>query len=361
MRAFRCFSTCALVLLATSCDETTTSPLVAAQLAFVAQPVTTTAGQTIPQITVAIQDANGNTVTSSNAFVTISVGEGLNQPLIGTTNVQAVNGVATFSGLKIQSAGTGYRIVATLPGLVPDTSDAFTILPGAPVSMRFAMHPTHTTAGQEISDMWVSIYDQYDNHVFGLPAIVTIALAENPGGGVLSGTLSDDAPGGVAAFTDVSINKSGAGYKFIATSPGFASPTSNAFNIRPAAATKLRFTVPPSNAVEGASITPAVVVEALDAFDNVDTTFKSPITMSLVASNGATLLGTTVVTALEGRATFPNLSISQAANGYQLSASATSLTSATSPSFDVTAASVPGLSRYPAEFDPLRTPASRGR
>jgi hypothetical protein len=349
----------ALGLTLGSCGESTTPP-VATQLAFVEHPVSTIAGLTMHPITVAIQDAAGNTI-NSNAYVTLSAGEGLNQPLIGITNVQAVNGVATFSGLKIETAGSGYQLIAKLPGLPPDTSDAFTINPDAPVRMRFAGLPINAVAGVPLSEIWVVFEDQYDNHAFASGALVTVAIANNPGGAVLSGTLSKTVPGAVASFTDLMINKSGAGYTLIATTPSFPSHTTNAFNVKPAAATKLHFTVPPTNAVAGASISPAVVVEALDAFDNVDTTFKSPITMSLVTSNGATLSGTTLVTASAGRATFSNLSISQAANGYQLGASALGLASATSVPFDVTATSVPVQSRYRAGYDPSRPPASRDR
>src|SRR5688500_7965720 len=87
-----------------SCGESTTPP-VATQLVFVEHPVSTIAGLTMYPIKVAIQDAIGTTI-NSNAYVTLSVGEGLNQPLIGTTNVQAVNGIATFSGLSIRTAGS---------------------------------------------------------------------------------------------------------------------------------------------------------------------------------------------------------------------------------------------------------------
>ena len=341
-----------LALTLGSCGDSTTTPPVATQLAFVEQPVGTIAGLTLFPIKVAIQDATGSTI-NSNAFVSLSVGEGLNQPLIGTTNVQAVNGVATFSGLRIETAGSGYQLIASLPGLPPDTSNAFTINPDEPVRMRFAMLPLNAVAGVSLSEIWVVFEDQFDNHAFASGALVTVAIANNPGGAVLSGTLSKTVPGAVASFTDLMIDKSGAGYTLIATTPGFPSHTTNPFNVKPGAATKLRFTVPPSNTVAGASISPAVVVEALDPFDNVDTTFKRAVTMSLVTSNGATLQGTTVVTAVEGRATFPNLSIAQAANAYELGASAVGVASATSPPFDILGAMA---ARLTLSVPPLHSP-----
>ena len=67
-------------------------------------PTTSTAGQALPTFQVQIQDSDGNIVTSDNATLAVS----LNNSGVftaGTTSVQAINGVATFSGLVIQQAG----------------------------------------------------------------------------------------------------------------------------------------------------------------------------------------------------------------------------------------------------------------
>src|SRR5207253_2225680 len=90
----------------------------ASKLAFILQPTTTTAGQTIsPAVTVQIQDANGN-LTSSTASVGIAI---LANPssgtLSGTTPKAAVSGTATFSDLSINKGGVGYTLQATSAGL----------------------------------------------------------------------------------------------------------------------------------------------------------------------------------------------------------------------------------------------------
>ena len=110
----------------------------AAKLAFAQQPTNTAAAQNItPAVTVLVQDASGNTMTSSAANVTLAIlnnaGSGT---LSGSTTVAAVNGVATFSGLSIDKAGTGYTLSAGAAGLTSATSSAFDIisaLPSAPV------------------------------------------------------------------------------------------------------------------------------------------------------------------------------------------------------------------------------------
>jgi hypothetical protein len=74
---------------------------------------------TPPQIT--IQDASGNTVSSS-ADVTATI-SGAGGTLIGTTTATASSGVATFTGLGIDGTpGTAYTITYTVSGLTVATA-----------------------------------------------------------------------------------------------------------------------------------------------------------------------------------------------------------------------------------------------
>jgi hypothetical protein len=104
-----------------------------AQLDFLQQPGTAVAGQAMaPPITIAVQDANGNTVLNSSATVTIALGN--NQAggtLGGPTAVDAINGVASFGGLSVDRVGTGYTLVATASGGIHSaTSAGFGVVPG---------------------------------------------------------------------------------------------------------------------------------------------------------------------------------------------------------------------------------------
>jgi hypothetical protein len=62
---------------------------------------------------------------------------------------------------------------------------------------------------------------------------VTIAIANNPAGGTLFGTISLAAAGGIATFSDLSIDQVGTGYTLQATASGLTSATSTAFDIEP--------------------------------------------------------------------------------------------------------------------------------
>ena len=62
-------------------------------------------------------------------------------------------------------------------------------------------------------------------------AAITIAIAANPGNGMLSGTTTVSTSGGIASFSNLSINRPGAGYTLTATSHGMKPGTSTDFTI----------------------------------------------------------------------------------------------------------------------------------
>ncbi len=109
-------------------------------------------------------------------------------------------------------------------------------------------------------------------------------------------------------------------------------------NAAPPPATHLAFTVQPSNTTTGSTISPAVQVAAQNDAGNTVTSFSGAITIALGTNpSDGTLSGTKTWTAVNGVATFSNLSIDQAGSGYTLVATATDLTEATSEPFDITA------------------------
>jgi uncharacterized delta-60 repeat protein len=98
----------------------------------------------------------------------------------------------------------------------------------------------------------------------------------------------------------------------------------------------LAFTQQPANVPQNVSINPAVTVQILDASNNpVNTNAAVTISIGTNPSSG-TLSGTTTVAAVNGTATFNNLSIDKLGTGYTLSASGTNLTGAVSSAFNIT-------------------------
>src|SRR2546426_11052663 len=105
----------------------------------------------------------------------------------------------------------------------------------------------------------------------------------------------------------------------------------------PSAATKLAFTVQPTNAAGAQPITPAVQVAVQDAAGNTGSAATNAVMVTLGADlSGGTLGGTMTGSAAQGIATFADLRIDQPGSGYTLGASAAGLSGATSTPFAVT-------------------------
>jgi hypothetical protein len=81
------------------------------------------------------------------------------------------------------------------------------------------------------------------------------------------------------------------------------------------------------------------VVQVVDDGGNVVPAYTGPVSIAFATNAGAGILGgTTIVNAVNGVATFTNLFVNAAGNGYTLVASSGALTMATSAPFNVTAA-----------------------
>jgi hypothetical protein len=105
------------------------------------------------------------------------------------------------------------------------------------------------------------------------------------------------------------------------------------------ATTHLAFTVQPSTTLPATIIRPPVQVTAVDGLGNPVPTFTGPVTISIGHNGGlllpGTLSGTTTVTAVNGVATFSDLSIDQPGNGYTLLVAASGATAALSTPFNI--------------------------
>jgi hypothetical protein len=313
---------------------------VAAKLAFTAQPVSAAAGASLGTIQVAAQDAQGNPVPSYSGNVSVVIG---NNPsggtLSGVTTVAAASGVATFTGLSIDKAGAGYTLSVSSGALTGATSTTLGISAGAATTLAFTVQPSNATAGAAIAPaILVSARDAFGNAVASFTNNVTVAIATNPAGGVLSGTSTAAASGGVATFANLSIDKAANGYTVSASAGGLTGATSAPFNIGPAGATSLTFTAQPTTATTNANIAPAVKVTVHDALGNVATAFNGNITVAIGANpGGGTLAGTRTLAAVNGVASYQTLSINNIGTGYTLTAAAAGLTGATSAAFNIIA------------------------
>ena len=106
------------------------------QLSVETQPSGATSAATLPtQPVVLVLDANGARVSNSSPAVTAAIGSGPGT-LSGTTTVTAVNGVATFTNLRITGSGTS-TITFSTAGLTSATSGNISI--AAPIALSAAL------------------------------------------------------------------------------------------------------------------------------------------------------------------------------------------------------------------------------
>jgi hypothetical protein len=253
------------------------TPAAASQVVFTGEPSNTVAGVSIsPAVVVSVEDAYGNVVTSYTSQVTVAIGTNpASGTLSGTTTVTAVSGVATFSTLSINKAGTGYTLTAAVSSLTSGTSTAFNISVAAASKVVFTSEPSNTVAGVSISPaVQVSVEDAFGNVVTSNTSNVTVEIGTNPGSGSLSGNATQPAVAGIATFSNLSINKVGTGYTFTANDSFLTGGTSSTFNITPSAATHFTVTAP---ATATAGIAVAFTVTAQDAYGNTATGYSGTV------------------------------------------------------------------------------------
>ena len=298
-------------LTSTDSGTLTVVPGAASKLAFGTQPSDAIVGTPItPAVTVTIVDAGGNPIASS-ASVTVAIGTNpAGGTLSGALTVAAVGGVATFSGLSIDKAGTGYTLSAAASGLTGATSSPFDILPRPATQLAFGTPPSNTAMGSAITPaVKVRILDDLGN-LTASTVPVTVAIGANPAGGTLSGTLTVAAVAGVATFSDLSIDKLGAGYTMTAASAGLTGATSATFSITAGPATKVLVetapdgsgtVVPPQDIAAGTSLT--VYAVGRDAGDNFVANVL-PGSWSLTGTTGGVVAGDLVAAAAGTAAEF---------------------------------------------------------
>jgi subtilase family serine protease len=308
----------------------------AAQLVFIQQPSTVIINNDItPAITVAVEDGNGNLITTDNSAVTLALSDGTT--LDGAVTANASNGIATFSTLSVATAGT-YTITATDGTLFSATSNSFTVNNPPPVvssTLVIGEQPISGVTGIPLTpSVTVFLEDSSGGIVSTDDSAVTLALAAGSTTNTPTGTLTVNAVNGIATFSDI-VFTSGGTASLTATDGSLTPVTTNSFTVTDKPV-ELGFAQQPLSTTVGKVLSP-VVVDVEDYAGNPVPGDTS--TVSLTVTGGTAALGGAVsVAAVSGVATFSNLTLSSAGT-YTLTATDGSLISALSSSFTIT---VPG-------------------
>lgn len=296
------------------------------------QPTQTVAGVVIsPSPSITLVDGSSNPIQGVN--VTVSLNE--NSFASGTLTVPTnASGVAVFNDLVIQAAGSDYQITfnADQTGVANVFSNNFNVLASDPASMSVTIQPNNTVAGNVVQGPpSVTIVDAFNNPVSGIN--ITVSLNQNSFNSGTA-TVASNA-NGLAEYSDLVITTAATAYQIIfnADAVGVNNINSNNFNITAAAANSMSITTQPGTSTAGVALSPNPVVRVQDIHGNP----KSGVDVTATLNKNSFGAGsTTIVTSnSSGEAVFNNLKINSTDTGYEVTFSATSLTSVTTTPFEV--------------------------
>lgn len=290
-----------------------------------------------PAPTVAILDANNNIVSNATTAVTATIASGTGT-LIGTTTVNAVNGIATFDNLAVAgdaivTIGFGADGLPPEPGTVTVSFPVTSVQ--VPRQLGIVTQPGGALSGSPLAPQpIVEIRDAAGLRIPGTTLPISVATAS--GTGTLSGTTTVAALDARATFTNLAIT--GAGTSSLTFSSGALIPvTSNVFTIVGLPGAQLAILTAPAGSESGVALTTQPVIEVQAANGTRATTATGTVTASIISGSGS-LGGTVTVPIVDGLANFSNLQI----NGYgsfTLQFSSGSLTPVSAPA--ITSVQVP--------------------
>jgi hypothetical protein len=312
------------------------APRPATRLGFLQQPGLAIAGQPMaPAIRIAIQDDLLGTVTNATNSVSIAL---LANPggavLSGTTTVAAVNGVASFSDLRVDRAGTAYTFQVTSSGLTSATSTPFDVSAGAASKLGFSTAPPATArSGVTLSPApGLQLRDAAGNPVAQAGILITATIASGPGslGGTTSGVTSG---AGAVTFSNLSLAGAIGSYSIEFGAPGMLPATSGPIALSAGLPTALTIEVQPSSAAQSGVVLPQQPkLQLRDQSGNAVAQAGISVTASIASgppggSNGGTPV---VSTDGQGVASYTDLSVTGLPGNYTLGFAASGISGTTS-------------------------------
>jgi adhesin/invasin len=180
---------------------------------------------------VVVRDQFGNGVAGVTVTFAVTSGGGSLTGSAATTND---GGVATVGSWTLGTTAGANTLTAT-SGTLGDSPVTFnaTGTPDVPSSLVFTVEPSTTQSNTPmVPAVVVTALDQFGNTATGFTGTVTLTITQftgTPGATLSNGAVS--AAGGVATFSNLSIDLPGTGYELDANASGVTGVTSTAFDI----------------------------------------------------------------------------------------------------------------------------------
>ena len=214
---------------------------------------------------------------------------------------------------------------------------------GSATQLAFFEQPGNGTSGSALEPQPVIAVEDADGNVVDSDlstVTLTLNLISAPVGASLSSNCTGSEFFGIVTFSNCSILKAGT-YTVTATDaslPG-VHVTSNQFTVSAGPPSQLAFTTQPGNGTGGLAFPQQPVVTVEDAGGNTVTTDTSTVNLAITSNTPATggpgtLSGCTGANG-GGVVTFSGCAINKIGNGYTLTATDGTLTSATSATFNI--------------------------
>ncbi len=309
-----------ILFTATGVSNITSAPIsvsanAATTLAFAVSPGNATAGAVFgTQPVVVTVDDFGNFSTNAlaknlNVNVAMNAGTG---PLQGTVTADigtaAGNGRLTFSDLRIDTAGSAQQLKVTASGLATGNSALFAVNAGAASQLVIGTQPSSIAqAGAAFSQQPAILVQDAFGNLRTADNTTVVTVARNSGTGVLLGTKTATASGGIARFTNLSYtNMEVIDLSF--SSGALPVVISSSIDVGPGPARKIVILSQPSGtATAGLAFTQQPQVRLLDQYGNACVRDNSTVVTAARNAGTGTLKGTTAVPVSAGVATFTDL------------------------------------------------------
>ncbi|MCC6242677.1 MAG: Ig-like domain-containing protein [Gemmatimonadaceae bacterium] len=255
------------------------TPGAAARLVVRTQPSGALAGVLFTtQPVIEVRDGADNVVTTATPLVTATVSAG-GGTLSGTAAVTAVNGVATFTTLRIAGLIGNRTLTFSAPGLTAATTETFVLQPGAATALGVRVAAVGGGLNAPFTTVpVVELRDASGNVATAAPA-TSISASITSGGGTLTGA-SASATNGVATFVGFGINGVGGARTIRFTAP---------------ALTETSFTVSPCDASRAPELQLSSAARTLTAFNPIVAFDTVLATDAATSCQPITQLGTSIV------------------------------------------------------------------
>jgi adhesin/invasin len=287
------------------------------------------------RVTIIFNIRNGNGAPVAGAVPTLAVtGSGNVVSELAPTDASGESRItlrSTVAEVKVIDAGViRERTNLLLRQDIPVTFEATEA-----ARLSFLVPPSSAQAGELlVPAVKVRVEDAQGNPITSATSQVTLSIESGPDGAALEGTVTAAAVDGTATFADLRIAVSGADYRLRATADALAPAISPAFEISRGAPASLRIVSQPVQGTAGEAFT--VTVGFQDASGNLLPDATGTIALALGANPAAgTLGGTLSAAAVNGVATFGDLSIQKAAVGYTVAATSAGFVGAESAAFSI--------------------------